>query len=247
MLALERGFARAVAVRDELLLAYSSEAERRRITEAIYAAESGYMPGGDTFERGLLGWEEELLAESGVSGGRVLLGGAGAGRELSALGARGFQVTAFEPCEALMKHAQALAPPGSRVLRSRYEELDPSLFDDAPYALVLLGWRSLSHVIEERDRLALFAALRRLAPDAPVIASFMPRTVPDSAGRLRMRAVLKRLGARRVAEGSYFLPHAGFVVTFDAEDLARMAEAGGYRIVRADLVNEGYALLTPAK
>jgi hypothetical protein len=53
----------------------------------------------------------------------------------------------------------------------------------APYDLVVLGWGSITHVLEEDDRLALLESVRALAPSAPVITSFFLRPEPGHGGR----------------------------------------------------------------
>ena len=96
-------------IRDELLLAWIPPAERVALTAALYAGQSTYLPGGPRFEGGLFAWEERAL-EAFPRSGRVLLGAAGAGRELGALVARGFEVVAFDPCQPFVDAARGVAP-----------------------------------------------------------------------------------------------------------------------------------------
>lgn len=248
-------------LRDELLWSCIPREARASWTLEAYARGRGYKRGSSEFERGLMDWEELLLARPEIpKRGRVLVGGAGGGRELRCFAERGYGVTAFEPCEALAREAEVVAArfPGARVLRGEYADLAgvalrrgplSSLAEDGPYALVVLGWRSLSHVLEERERLDLAAALRRVAPGAPVIASFLPRRLVRDAGRKRqlLRRALQAFGApSRPPPGAAFILHAGFAVGLSPEDLHRMAAAGGYVAEVRETASEGIALFTPA-
>src|SRR5947209_9708343 len=113
MLAADRMTSRVLdlqaSLRNELMWALVPPSERAAVTEAIYEGEQGYHAGAPHFERGLFWWEARLLDWPSVPrGGRVLVGGAGGGRELAVLESRGYAVTGFEPCAALARAAQAV-------------------------------------------------------------------------------------------------------------------------------------------
>jgi hypothetical protein len=247
-------------LRDELAWACVPPSLREEVTASIYGADRGYGPGGGVFERGFFPWEARLLARADVpQRGRVLLGGAGGGREIAALREHGYQVTAFEPSGPLAVAAAAVAArlPGARVLEGAYADLGPavrgegrlaSLRDDAPFALVLLGWRSLSHVLAEGARVALFVALTELAPQAPVIASYLPRRAVH-VGRTRrvLRRALGALGAPTQAPpDAAFIPAAGFAVGLGADDMERYAHVSRRALVLCEVDGEGVALFGPA-
>ncbi len=86
-------------VRDELLLAWIRHEDRAGLTAAVYAEQGTYLPGGHRFQSGLFPWERRAFdLPIFPRSGRVLIGAAGAGRELVALEERGFSVVAFDPC-----------------------------------------------------------------------------------------------------------------------------------------------------
>lgn len=262
LLAIDRLFGRAIqleaALRDELLLAYLPASRRDDVTGAIYANERVYVPGGAIFDRGLFSWERALLDHPAVPrSGRALVGAAGGGRELLALCERGYAVDAFEPSEPLARSCASVAARcvNARALRGSYRDLDAALQhqgplaelrDRGPYALVMLGWRSLSHVLEAADRVALFAALARLAPGAPVIISFAPVS-PSTRARTALRATFTRLRAPASApRGAMFFPSAGFAVALDRGQIEAAAAGAGYSIAVFETNPEGFALLLPA-
>lgn len=266
MLAADRGastIARALsALRDELLLAWVRPARRPHITEALYAIQEAYAPGGRTYELGLYEWEAAALAHPAVPRqGRVLVGGAGGGREIAALRERGYEIVGFDPCEPLVQSARARfdADAGVVVLRASYDDL---LHHDGEGAhaleqtlagraidLVVLGWGSFSYVPSETDARALLRAIRRLAPSAPVLLSFLRPAAGASevaGARARLRRLLARLGAPgRPAPGDAFTPWAGFYRAITMEEVRTLAVAAGYEvaILRADWY--AHALLVP--
>ena len=151
--------------RDELLFALLEPELRADATVAAYSDMRTYLPGGTTFENGLFGWEESLLEQPSLPrAGRVLLAAAGGGRELKALLARGFGVTAFEPNPVLFEGASSVAAAAkdARVLRATYADLVAAATHEGPLAslaqesfdFVLFGWGSFTHLTERDAQLA---------------------------------------------------------------------------------------------
>src|SRR5262249_22445928 len=150
------------------------------LTAFVYADQRTYLPGGARFQGGLFGWERRALdAPVFPRSGRVLIGAAGAGRELCALVERGFSVVAFDPCAPFADAARKAAPrDGATVVQASYEDLVDAvegrggplelLRAEPPFDAVVLGWGSFSHVMPASARLALLRALRVLAPRGPV-------------------------------------------------------------------------------
>lgn len=263
LLALDRAAERVrraqTHVRDELLWAWVPVSRRQDVTDAIYADERMYSRGGALFELGLRAYEQALLAHPRLPrGGRVLIGGAGGGRELVALHRAGYAVTAFEPSAALVQQCERTAEllHGTRVLQGSYGDLVAAvggagplvaLREDAPYSLVWLGWRSLSHVLEPAQRRRLFAAIARLAPGAPVVLTFAPRASGGGTGAIRraLRRAFAHAGAPATApEGAWFLPRAGFAVRLDREDL-EAALGDDYEIVCFGTEPDGFTVASP--
>lgn len=177
-------------LRDELMLAFVPEAERGALTAALYEDQSTYLPGGQRYQSGLFSWERKVLeAPAFPRAGRVLLGACGAGRELVALVERGFTVTAFDPCAPFVEAARAQTDAArATVRRASYADLVGAVegrggplgeaLAEGPFAAVILGWGSFSHVMPARERLRLLRAAAAAAPGAPLLMSFALE--PDS-------------------------------------------------------------------
>jgi len=229
----------------ELLRSALPASARGPFTDAIFARQSTYSPGGARFSEGLFDWELAALEHPAwPRSGRVLLGGAGGGRELSALSALGYEVDAFEPsalADDLARVALA-APTACTAQRGDYEALVRALTGgDGPlrslgpprrFDAVVLGWGSLSHVLDPAAHRALLGALRRAWPSAPVLLSVHGLSSGPSLPRAAraVRRVAAGLGwpGAELPDAVSFLPFAGFTYRFSERELAELAEGAGY-------------------
>ena len=230
-----------------LSLAVLPPEQRGHLSVSAYDAR-GRCPGRDAFP-----WEAAwFAADLPPAPARVLVGGAGQGREAGWLAARGYDVVAFDPAPSLVRRALAqVTRLGCRAfLRGSYEDLvEPGdaaarAFADAiafhaPYDAVVLGWGSFTHVGAGRQRLALLRRMHVLCPRGPVLASVWMRA--DEPPRVRSRAFqvgfrLGRLGrateAPAVEPGDWVLGTTGYAHYFTAAEFAALADSAGYRVTR---------------
>lgn len=249
----------------ELVLAYIPPERRGSVTTAIYDRQRSYAPGGGLFTRGLFDWERRVIGTLPFPQppARILLGGAGGGREIVPLRDLGYEVWAFEPSKELVASGRAVigADGGAHLIEGDYADLVRASHGTATrlsslagqrYDGVILGWGSLSHV-SPSARKELLRAIRILAPAAPVMLSFIPRVTPDEDGRSAglqraLRRVLPRLGGRARSEesGELFAPWLGFAYALSAADIEQLAVESGYRPALVGTTPYGYALLAPA-
>lgn len=243
--ALDRWHDQRAAATLELLRSGLPAAARAPFTDTIFARQPTYAPGGARYADGLFDWERAALEHPAwPRAGRVLVGGAGGGRELAALAALGYEVVAFEPSALAddLARAALAAPTACAALRGDYAALVRALTEgDGPlralapparYDAVVLGWGSLSHVLEPGAHRALLGALRRAWPAAPVLLSV--HRLPESpALPLAARAVRRvsrglRLPGAALPEAVSLLPFAGFVYRFTEAELRALAAGAGY-------------------
>jgi hypothetical protein len=197
---------------------------------------------------GLHPWEAAWLErELPPAPARVLVGGAGSGRELSALLARGYRVAGFEPAARLAAAAQRSLPSAVPLWTVGYEHLaqrglgaEPAR--GAPYDAILFGWGSFSHVLDPELRRRALRAAAQLCPEGPLLLSFhmqseawQPRHRSARTSRFprRLGRVLGRFRGLDIppADADVFLPHAGFVHRFTHTEVEALAAAVG-RAVR---------------
>ena len=252
----------AGAVRDETVLAWTDPASRSDLTRLLFDRAPTYAPGGAMFRLGLLDWERDLLSPPFPATGRLLVGGAGGGREAIALLARGYEVFAFDPAGALVQAgAPAVAASGGTLCRASYADVvgaaaaEPTPLDAAftrPIDGILLGWGSFSLIVSDEERIALLRALRALAPRAPVALSFDEVVEPESSesGVARVRRTLRRFYQGRGAPGytgerMRYAPWAGIIRESTLADVETVARAAGYHPAKHGS-EPGRMLLLPA-
>ena len=221
----------------DLLFALTTDAEKSVITEACYAT-TGHTQGDG--RQTLYDWEQRWYADAlPEPPARILVAGAGWGREMGALRDQGYTVVGFDPVEP----PSTRVPTGTTFIRADYGEFVKAALGrspggmlnavlDTPFDAVILGWGSLSHVLDRDLRARIFAAAARVAPRGPILASFWCRPVGDEAVRSRLRerviglgTVLGRLrGIEADASQDYVFSTAhGFGVYLGMDELARVA------------------------
>ena len=246
---------------DELLCARVSPAGRDRLTSWMYARQPAFLEGGTDFNAGLHDWEERVVTGPLFPRrGRILLGGAGGGREMLPLAQRGYEVVAFEPSPLYLGAKEVAGPfPQVQVVRASYADLVRAVEEGVgplaasvavTFDAVILGWGSLSHVTAEEDRIALLQAIRRIAPTAPVVFSFFrePSSRPGGLERLRrfVQMIFRPLGSE-VGSRLRFSMAFGFVRPLALDDVQTLAAATGYHLLSRESVQWGNAVFLPQK
>lgn len=242
--ALSEGLALRAAVRDAALLHLLDADARAAVTAWLYATQTTYLPGGAAFSRGLFDWEREALGHLQLApGARVLVGGAGGGRELAALADLGFTAVGFDPSPGLVAGAQARLPVGASLVQGDYAALCDAVegrggllagtLSAGPWDAVVCGWGSLSHLPDAVSRRRLLAALARVAPRV-LVSTVLPPRHRGRAGRVygAVGVALDALGAGgRPDDAAAYVEGVGFVVRVELAALdALAAETGWTRV-----------------
>lgn len=150
-----------------------------RATFDYFARSTKYVDAADQ-RSGLYPFEERALARFfPPPPARLLAHGVGAGRELLALVAAGYELEAYEPAPRLAAAATQLVaasgvrPPvvGVLSLQQWAAQQEAQGFGQS-YAAVFTGWGVWAHLVGQRDRLRVLEALRRACPEGPVLLSF---------------------------------------------------------------------------
>ncbi len=233
----DRALSRYDRLRSFLVTCAATDGVLDAYNDLAYGATRVYDASAPEFRERLFNWEAGLVG--GVfppPPGRVLVGGAGGGREAFELISRGYAVVAFEPSDVLARSmADRAATSGVpvEVFLGRYQDLPVlrrvgsgevvDLRQGARFDAAMLGWSSFSHIRHRQDRIT---TLRRFAEvtDGPVVASFFLRR-DGTRPRHRLSQWAARLGLR--ADGDRSTPHIGFFHQSSADELAgEVAEAG---------------------
>jgi len=231
-----------------LLMQACTAEELSRLTTRLYDASLvRYTP-----DAGLRQWELDWFAAYlPPAPARILVGGAGAGREVGPLLTRGYVVDAFDAVPRYAAECAAL--PGIGLARcldfADFERqwLEPEAggeasFAAAPYDAVVLGWCSLDHVLVPADRERLLRAACAATPNGPVLTSFHAREcegtealgTPGLAGRLGERLGRPLRTARRLSDPpvkARLFWGSGFTRYATREEIEGLAALVGRRVV----------------
>lgn len=238
-------------VRDEVLLAWLDPALRDVVTQQAYRSQDTYLPGGHHHEHGLFDWEDAALSKApfpqpGDGSARWLVTAAGGGREARVLASRGFSVDAFEPNDVLLAGARDVASrhPSLRVHEGTYADFARATrgeggplaaIAEARFDAVLLGWGSITHLVEPALHREVLDAVKIVAPNAPVLASFFLRTDEPQGraarARVKLKGAFRALGGRATPPGLLYETAGGFVYWFTEREIRALAEAAGYVVV----------------
>lgn len=192
------------------------------------------------FSEPMFDWEREW-AEKYLPAppGRVLVGGAGYGRECVWLHERGYSVDAYEPrAHAAKQCHDVVASRGGVCVVAAHQDLADAVLDRSEnacaafsrrtYAAVLLGWGSLSHVLDPEQRARIVEASARIA-EGPVLASvrLSDRRVGLARASRFGQAIGRRFGGRVVRTATQYQPEVGLAATLlpsELEVVARQAQ-----------------------
>jgi hypothetical protein len=145
------------------------------VTKELYRTSQWYKSTEHNLS-GLFDWETAALACHFRPESRILVAGAGAGREVLALRRAGFQAEGFECSPTLLQASQTIF--------QQLGELDsvtPCAADLVPagpaiYDGIIVGWGAYTHIPTKQRRIAFLRALRdRALPHSPVLLSFFTR------------------------------------------------------------------------
>lgn len=243
---LDRAYARLDRLRSSVILALASDSVLDQFNDWVYSRADAYRPGTTSFRRQLHPWEEDVISRLFPRPpARILVGGAGAGREPLALAGRGYAVVAFEPArplaEAMTQQAEAEAQSEQlTVLLGSYEDLprltrladgSPVMAETGgPYHAAILGWGSFSHIRTESLRVRTFETFARLTA-GPILVSFSV-VRPGDAAPSRPRSVLGRMAARRGRQPvDRFNPLFGFEHPVNENEIVALAGRAGLKVV----------------
>lgn len=231
----------------------------RDLTVSLYGARGGHL------EDGLFDWEERWFdADLPPRPGKILVGGAGTGRELRHLARLGHALVAFDPVPSFLARARTMegGAPSPVILAGAYEDLvEPetecargfasAVESHAPFDAVLLGWGSFTHLVTARDRQALLEKLRTLCPSGPLLGSFWTRAddAPPRTGRSirlgrRLGALLAGSRPPCTEPDDVIRGHCGFAHLFTPTELHALARSAGYEVRRLEAGRGIYGHMT---
>jgi SAM-dependent methyltransferase len=205
--------------------------------ESLYGIDRRFYDGNAVYHGdahnllGLMAWEEAALSNEAFAGcRRLLVLGAGGGREVLALARRGYEVEGYECNQALVDYAAHFLPRQECAATVRHLPREALPTADAPFDGIILGWASYMLMPGRTLRVDL---LRRLIPlikpGGPILLSFWTR--PGDGARFRLSAAVANLlrvplRRERVLVGDALQPN--YVHYFVPAEVAEELRLGGW-------------------
>ena len=182
---------------------------------------------------GLQAWEAAAVDAHFAPGARVVVTGAGGGREVLALLERGFDAIGYEPNASLVAAGSRLLERRGHAGRLLPSERDGFPRDAAACDAVVLGWGSYMLIPGRARRVELLRAARRALPaGGTLLCSFFVR--PPGAEYFAVVArtanAVRRLRGAERAELGDAVGH-NFVHSFTREEVEGELADGGFEVV----------------
>jgi len=221
-----------------LLPSVLTDAELTELSTRLY-----YHRRRDPFGHDLFEWERAWFEQHlPTSPGRILVGGAGCGRECAWLRQRGWVVDAYEPSRVAAERCQRVVAPGDGVcVVAAHEDFSDAVLDgranactslgQRSYTAVLLGWGSFSHVLDPKQRARIVEASTRIST-GPVLASarLSDQTIAPLRAERLGRAIGLRLGGRDMPFRIQYQPEVGLAATLASAELEEIAHRAHRRV-----------------
>jgi hypothetical protein len=231
---IDRAYRRFDRGRSRVMLQWAPDGALDEFNALAYERDAVYNPQSSAFRSSLFPWEAVAIREYFTPPpGRILLGGAGGGREAFAVAEHGYDVVAFEPAPELAEAmaARAASAPRVKAFRARYEDLprlgpagaggaEANVHDLGPYDAAIMGWGSFSHLPTRRARVQALASIAETT-SGPVLVSFLTFAGDDTRQRRR----------RDRRPGGTFSIFIGYFHTLDARELHDVARAAGVELI----------------
>lgn len=253
------------ALFDELPLALYTPRVEQRINESYYTGNAEYVS-DDRLRRGFFPYEKQMLDRYFPKPpARLLVHGAGGGRETAELLKLGYIVDAYEPVADMVAYGnRALADLGGSIERMSLQEWVAS--PTGAYDGVFTGWDMWTHMMKHDERVAALRAFRAVCASGPLLLSFLRPAVninetewgagddplhpePRGAAQKLMRGFLRRRLLRRPPlERGTVWDTGSYVHQVSEAELREEAALSGWSVAyhERDFERYGYAVLLPA-
>ncbi|HLZ39678.1 MAG TPA: hypothetical protein VKQ11_01870 [Candidatus Sulfotelmatobacter sp.] len=137
---------------------------------------------------GFLAWEAPLIERHFQPGSRILVAGAGGGREVLAFRKAGFDAEGFECSLSLIEAGWQIFDQLGETRGVIYCPPDAVPAGAPTYGGLVIGWGAYTNIPTRQRRVSFLTALRRRAlPRAPVLLSFFTRAADSRVDRVVYR------------------------------------------------------------
>ncbi len=198
--------------------------------------QSNYYASSEHNLSGFFDWEKPLINRYFRPGSRILVAGAGGGREVLALRKDGFDAEGFECSPPLVHACEKISSELGEPCRVAYCAADRVPQGPASYDGLLVGWVAYMHIPTKARRVLFLKALRQRArSQSPVVISFFMRNTNLRNDVTVYRAAKFftsfRPSRREELELGDHLDFGRFFHSFTREEIEEEMKAAGLRVL----------------
>jgi len=195
-------------------------------------------------EQGLLDWEERVIARYFSKCEKLLVIGAGGGREVLALHKMGYKADGFECNERLVRYANSFLEEEGIVSKVKFHPRDEYPYSTETYDGIILGWGTYMLIRGKERRIELLKNMRgHVRVSSPILLSFYCRSDRERRFKITVKiANLIRGMLRRdfLDIGDYL--HPNYVHYFTREEIASEMQVAGFQLDLYSTKSYGHAV-----
>ena len=218
-----------------------------QLADGIFYDNDGMYRDDDYNRSGFWDWEAEAIQQYFGSASKILVAGAGGGREIYALTQAGYKADGFECNPTFVSYANEFL---------RQEKIDSLVklasrdrcpeFEDT-YDGLIVGWGAYTNIQGKQNRIEFLKQMLAQTDgrEVPILISFFPRKGKGRSYRVMQIVgnILRIIRSKPVVElGDSLLPHRIFVHYFIHEEVKKELENAGFELKHFSNKEYGYAI-----
>ncbi|AFZ34577.1 hypothetical protein Sta7437_0997 [Stanieria cyanosphaera PCC 7437] len=195
---------------------------------------------------GFWDWEVQAIQDYFESSKKILVAGAGGGREIYALHKSGYQADGFECNPNLVEFANNFLSKEGINSQVKIAPRDTCPTFNQVYDGLIVGWGAYTNIQGKQHRIEFLKQMRsQVKNQAPLLLSFFPRKGNNLSYKLiaLIGNLIRSLPwAEKIELGDSLLPHRIFVHYFTKEEIEYELNEAGFKLIFFANDNYGYAI-----
>ncbi len=190
--------------------------------------------------KGLFSWEQKIADQFVSASKKVVIIGAGGGREAFALVKLGCEVRAFEADEKMVKYARDYIR--NKKLDIRFDNLPVNRIPDVPCQVFWMGWGVYTHLMGLEERVKLLKEIKtKISDDGIIIISYW--VTKDYHVRFNaINRFAKKINRRKLEFGEYF-KNGMWAKYYSSDEIIEECRLAGLHAIYISEEEYGHAVL----
>jgi len=188
-------------------------------------------------------WELRVIDAYNFENKKVVIIGAGGGREAYFLAKKGCEVSAYEADKSMVKYMKTFFVK-NKVDKVRAEYLPVNTIPSEICDIFWMGWGVYTHIVGRETRINILKQIREIVRhDGLVLISFW-RNINNEERSREILKISKRLNFHKVEKGESFR-NGLWGKFFTKDEIIEELECAGFSLIYFNEKNYGCALLKP--